>query len=37
LRSEAAAVVDFIAEHAGSTELRASFLAQPRVRGLLEA
>jgi class 3 adenylate cyclase/tetratricopeptide (TPR) repeat protein len=37
LRSEAVAVVDFIAEHTGSTELRASFLAQPRVRGLLEA
>ncbi len=36
LRAEATATVDYIAGHAGSDELRASFLAQPRVRALLD-
>jgi len=37
LRAQAVAILGYIADHAGSDELRASFLAQPRVRALLEA
>ena len=36
LHSQAAAIVRTIADNAGSAELRASFLAQPRVRTLLD-
>ena len=37
LRAQAVAILGYIADHAGSDELRASFLAQARVRALLEA
>lgn len=37
LRQEAKDLVNYIAEHAGSSSLRASFLAMPEIRALLEA
>jgi hypothetical protein len=35
LKDEAREAIDFIAEHAGRDDLRASFLANPQVQGIL--
>ena len=35
LRGQAQEILDYIADHAGSDELRATFLAQPAVARLL--
>ncbi|MFQ5593143.1 MAG: hypothetical protein ACE5HA_03240 [Anaerolineae bacterium] len=36
LRAQAREVIAFIADHTGTSELRASFLAQPEVHAVLE-
>jgi hypothetical protein len=36
LRREAREIVTFIAEHAGSAELRTSFLTRPSVRAVVD-